>query len=198
MQVVSNLHQRGLHVSVHLAQATGGLHGQSQVGARARAARSLLICNVALGLLALEFALRTRARGGFRAAPVALRLFAERRAVGLRGNARRPAFSRSADSLTLGALVLLAHVLGAANRALRLLAVHRALRAGRLLALHLTFGAERRRTTRYEGCSVVGSAERDGGDGVANEGKVPPGVPLAVRRPRLPGPVPPSVRPPQV
>jgi len=141
MQVVCNFHQGRLHVGAHLAQAACRLHGQGQVCSCARAASSLFIGNVALGLLALEFALRTRAGGGFRAAPVALSLFAQRSAVGLRRDARCPAFGRSANRLTLGALVLLAHVLRAANRALGLFAVHRALRARRLLALHLTLGA---------------------------------------------------------
>jgi len=110
-----HLHQRRLHVSVDLAQATGRLHSQRQVGTRARAASSLFVSNVTLGLLALEFALRTRAGGRLRAAPVALSLFTQRSAVGFRCNARRPAFGRSAHSLTLGAFILLAHVLRAAN-----------------------------------------------------------------------------------
>jgi len=115
MQVMRDFHQRRLHVRIDFAQAAGGLHGQRQIGSRARAAGSLFIRNVALWLLALQLALWSRARRWFGATPVALGFFAQRGAVGFRGNARGATLRRRANSLTLGALVLLAHVLRAAN-----------------------------------------------------------------------------------
>jgi len=153
--MMRDFHQRRLHVRVDLAQAAGGLHGQRQVGTRARAAGALFVSNITLGLLALQLALGARARRRLGAAPVALSLLAQRGAVGLRSNARRPALGRRANSLTLGALVLLTHVLRATDRALRLLAVHRALGAGRLLALHLTLGARAHRVALGRAHGVV-------------------------------------------
>jgi len=107
-----------------------------QVTTSARAASLLLVGQIASGLLALQFALGTRAGGGFSARPVALGLLAQGGAVGLRGDAGGVAFGGGADGLALRAAVLLAHVLGATNRALRLFAVHGALGAFGLLALH--------------------------------------------------------------
>jgi len=131
--------------------------GNSEVGVsgRARAATSFLffIGNVALRLLALEFAFGSGAGGGLRARPVALCFLAQRRTVGLRSHTGCFAFSWCAHGLALGARVLFAHFLGATNGALRLLAVHGALRTLERLALHLTFwsGANRVANGRAHG-----------------------------------------------
>ena len=124
----------------------------------ARAALLLLLALAirvaASRLLALELALGLGAHSGLLALPVALGLLAERRADRVRRNARRVADRRAAHSLALqhqkmdesaivnatrvarfvylGAALILAHLLGAANRALGLLAVHSALGAGGL------------------------------------------------------------------
>jgi len=107
----------------------------------ARAANTLrfLISEVTFGFLALKLAFRTRASLGFGTAPVALGFFAKRGAVGFGSDAGGSALSRGANGFTLRTVILLAHVLGAANTAFRLLAVHSALGTGSLLALHFTF-----------------------------------------------------------
>jgi len=89
----------------------------------------LNILNVAGGFLALEFALGTRAGRGLSARPVALSLFAERRAGGFGSDTGGVALGRGTNGLALRAVILLAHVLGATNGALGLLAVHLALGA---------------------------------------------------------------------
>jgi len=87
----------------------------------------------------LKFALGTRASGGFSTAPVALGLLAQGGTVGFRGNAGGAALSGGTHGLTFRAVVLLTHIFGASDAALRLLAVNSAFGTFRLLALHLTF-----------------------------------------------------------
>jgi len=124
----------------------GGLHVRGVA-----LAAFLLVLDVTGGLAALQLALGTRAGGRLGARPRARSLLTEGSTVGLRGDAGRVALSRRADRLTLRARLLLAHVLGAADRALRLLAVDRALGAGGLLALHLALG------TRADGMADGGA-----------------------------------------
>ncbi len=89
------------------------------------------------GLTASELTLGFGAHGWLLALPLALGLFAHWAADGVGGSALRVALSRSAYRLTLGAGILLAHILGATNRANRLFAVNSALRASGLFTLHL-------------------------------------------------------------
>jgi len=105
-----------------------GLHdGDLGRGGGASAALRLLL--LASGLLALQLALGARAVGGLGALVGALQLLAHGRALGLGGRAGGVALGRGADGLALGAVLLLAEVLGAADRASGALAVHDALRA---------------------------------------------------------------------
>jgi hypothetical protein len=110
------------------------------VACRACAALSLL-SGLASGLLALELALGLCAVSGLDALVVALQLLADGLALGFWGSAGNVALSGLADVLALGALILLANLLGAADRALGLVAMNGALGAGGLLALHLAVGA---------------------------------------------------------
>jgi len=88
-----------------------------------------------------ELALRLGAEFGRLALPRALCLLTHGRAHRLGGGARGAAHSRSADGLALGAVLELAHLLGASHAADGLLAVHVALGAFGLLAIHLALGA---------------------------------------------------------
>jgi len=119
---------------------SGGLgDGQLNVGLRASAASSRLL--LAGRLLALHLALGLGAVGGLDALVVAFELLADRAALGLGGRAGGVALGRGTDGLALGAVLLLAEVLGAADRANGALAVNGALSAGGLLAAHLALGA---------------------------------------------------------
>jgi hypothetical protein len=111
--------------------------GELHVGGAARAALLLL----ARGFLALQLALGAGAVGGLDALVVALELFAHWRALGLGRGAGSVALGGRADGLALGAVLLLAVVLGAADGADGALAVDGALGAGGLLATHLALGA---------------------------------------------------------
>ena len=136
--------QEGRHVLV----LGGGLgrgfeHGGLGVRLGARAAaesgelgrrRGLVLAS---RLLADELALGAGAHQRLSALPVAVRGLAERSALGLGGNAGGVADRGRADGLALGAVILLAQVLGASHRARRLLAVDIALGARKFLALHL-------------------------------------------------------------
>jgi hypothetical protein len=113
--------------------------GSLNVGRAARAALALF--ELAGGLLALEFALGLGAVGGLEALVLADEFLANRAALGFGGSASGVAASRLADGLALGAVFLLALVLGAADGADRLLAVDSALSAGNFLALHLALGS---------------------------------------------------------
>jgi len=92
----------------------GLFQGQQQSFAFAWAA-FLLVFDVTSGFGALELAFGTWASGGFGARPRARGLFAQWRTVGFRGNASGVALGRSANSFTLGARVLLAHVFRATD-----------------------------------------------------------------------------------
>jgi len=130
-------------------------------GLLARAARrgrgSVLgnIFDVTGGLLALKLALRAGAGGGLGARPVALGLLAQGRALGLGGDASGVASGRGADGLALGAVTSLAHVLGAANRTLRLVAVNLALGTLELLALLLALRARADRVADGRALRVI-------------------------------------------
>ena len=114
----------------------------SSAGAATKVVQSLRDRGLVLasGLLADKLALGARAHEGLAALPVAVGSLAKRSALGLGSNAGSVADGRRANSLALGAVVLLAERLGATNRASGLLAVHIALGARKLLALHLALG----------------------------------------------------------
>lgn len=137
-----HLHERGhhgRHLRRLLHQRVGGADGGSEVslvGARAAAAlgASLAGAGVAGGALAHELALGLGAGDGLLALPVALGGLAHGGAHGVGGLALSAAVGGGADGLALGAVLLLAQVLGAAHVALRLVAVNLALGALSLAA----------------------------------------------------------------
>jgi len=149
LEVGKRLQQAHLLVSIHgsggISMRIGLQHRLGDVLGGARAAGTLGLWRRLLGLarrlLALQFALWLRARGRLLAFPVAFGGLAHRRAHWLRGDAAGTAVGRRAYRLALGAVVLLAHVLRAANVALRLVAVHSAFGAGSLFALDLALRA---------------------------------------------------------
>jgi hypothetical protein len=106
-------------------------------------------------LLALQLALGTRAVGGLGALAGALQLLAHGRALGFGGRAGGVALGRGANGLALGAVLLLAVVLGAADRAGGLLAVNDALSALNFLALHLALGAGAHRVAHSRASGVI-------------------------------------------
>jgi len=146
LEASDDFHERRHHLSVavNFLEARGGFDGRFSAF-RATFAAFLLVFDVTRRFGALELALRARARRGFGARPRARRLFAERSAIGFRGDTRRVALCGSADGLTLGTRLFLAHVFGTTDRAFRLFAVDRALRALGLLALHLALGTSAHR-----------------------------------------------------
>jgi len=103
------------------------------------------IISVALGFLALQFALRTSAVGGLDALLAAVQLLANRSALGLRSHAGSVASGWLADGLASVASGQFASILGASNRADWALAMNGALSARYLLAFHfaLRSGANR-------------------------------------------------------
>jgi len=115
------------------------------------------------GLLADKLALGARAHERLAALPVAVGSLAERSALRLGSNASGVADWGRADSLALGAVILLAERLGAANRASGLLAVHIALGAGKLLALHLALGACADGVAHSRACWVIIATCIEGG-----------------------------------
>jgi hypothetical protein len=124
-EVVENFDEGHLFTRSGRSRGHGLLNGLFS----ARAARLGLVFNIASGLLANEFTLRTRAGGGLSARPRAFGFFAQRSAVGFRGNAGGVAFSRGANSFALGAVILFTHIFRATDRAFGLLAVDSALGA---------------------------------------------------------------------
>jgi hypothetical protein len=118
-----------------------GRNGGLEVLGTAGAARGVLQWGFAGGFLALELALGLRAVGGLCALVGAGKLLANRLALGFWGSAGGVADGGLADRLALGASILLALLLGAADRANGLLAMNGALGAGSLLALHLALGS---------------------------------------------------------
>jgi hypothetical protein len=122
---------------VSLALSVGLVDSDNGGGLSALAAlRGLLRRQLASGLLALQLALGLGAVGGLDALVVAFEFLADGRALGFGSSAGGVALSRGADGLALGAVLALALVLGATNRADRAFAVDRATGARSLLALH--------------------------------------------------------------
>jgi hypothetical protein len=128
--------RRGVLARAGVARAGCLNNRQLNVASSARAALLFL----ASSLLALELALGALAVGGLDALVVAFEFLANRRALGFGSSAGGVALSGSADSLALGAVFLLAIVLGATNRANRAFAVNGAFSAGGLFAAHLALG----------------------------------------------------------
>jgi len=145
---VVDLHERGEDVASLLNEAGGASGGDGSLDVLLRALAAVALLGRLLGglglagrLVALELALGAGAGGGLLALPVALGLLAHGGADGLRGDARGAAVGGRADGLALGAVLRLAHLLGAAHVALGLVAVHLAASASGLLALDLALGA---------------------------------------------------------
>jgi len=103
--------RRGVGARVRLALVVGLRDRHMHILRRARAALLLL----ASGLLALQLALGLLAVSGLDALVVALQLFAHGRALGLGSRASGVALGGGTNRLTLGAVFLLAVVLGAAD-----------------------------------------------------------------------------------
>jgi hypothetical protein len=149
---VEGLNERGsVATRRRVASAVRLTDGELHVLRAARAALLLL----ASGLLALELALGALAVGGLDALVVALELLADRAALGLGGGAGGVALSGRADSLALGAVFLLAVVLGAADRANRAFAVNDALGTSGLFASHLALGARAHRVAHGRALRVI-------------------------------------------
>jgi hypothetical protein len=113
-----------------------------------------------IGLLAsrsfaLEFALGTSAVCGFGTLVVAFELFAYRAALGFGCGASGVALGRGTDSLALRAVLLLAEILGAADRASGTLAVDDALGALNLFTLHFALGAPTHRVAHSGASRIV-------------------------------------------
>jgi len=122
---LTSLQERCLHVGLCARAARGSSDGDVRllVGAG--------------GLVAHELTLGAGAESRLLALPLALGLLAHRSADGVGGSAGGTALSRGTHSLALGAVSLLAEVLGAANVTLGLVAVDLAGGAGGLLAVNL-------------------------------------------------------------
>lgn len=134
--------EEGRHVLI-LDFTSSFEHGSLGIGSIARAAsergQSLWFrwLVFASWLLADKFALWSWAHQWLSALPVAVSSFAQRSALWLWGDAGSVADRRRADSLAFWAVILLAQVLWASDRASWLLAVNIAFRAREFLALHL-------------------------------------------------------------
>jgi len=122
---LTSLQERCLHVGLCARAARGSSDGDVRllVGAG--------------GLVAHELTLGAGAESRLLALPLALGLLAHRSADGVGGSAGGTALSRGTHSLALGAVSLLAEVLGAANVTLGLVAVDLAGGAGGLLTMNL-------------------------------------------------------------
>jgi len=160
---VHDLHEGGHHgggLRVNLHQSVGGADGGSQVRlvsavAAAGLGARLTSTSVASRTLADELALGLGASDGLLALPVALGGLAHGSAHGVGGLALSAAVSRRADSLALGAILLLAEILGATHIALGLVAVNLALGALGLLAVDLALGALAHRVAHSRAHRVV-------------------------------------------
>jgi len=145
---VHDLHEGGHHgagLTVDLHQTVGSTDGGSQVSlvgavAAAGLGASLTSTSITSRALAHELALGLGAGDGLLALPVALGGLAHGGAHSVGGFALSTAVGRRADGLALGAILLLAQVLGASDVALRLVAVDLALGALSLLAVDLALG----------------------------------------------------------
>jgi len=132
-----------------------GVHGLQETGARRAAGRSgrhngdlsvgsvawaalVAVVLIASRLLALQFTLGTLAVGGLDALVGAIQLLADRRALGFRSSAGSVALGWSANGLALGAIFLLAIVLGATDTAGRTFAMNNTFGASSLFTFHLT------------------------------------------------------------
>jgi len=151
-----------------IGQTFRGLdHGVGDVARRTRATRTTTKDGLGLlgftgGLVALEFALGLGAGGGLLALPVTLGFLAHGSADGFRGNTAGTAVGWGANSFALGAIVLLAHILGTTDVTLGLITVNLALGTGSLLTLDLAFGtfADRVALGRAHGVIALPSALR--------------------------------------
>jgi len=143
--------RRGVATRRGVASVVGLHNGELNILRTARAALLLL----ASGLLALQLALGALAVGGLDALVVAFELLAHRAALGFGGGASGVALSRRAHSLALGAVLLLAIVLGATDRAHRALAVNNTFGASGLLASHLALGARAHRVAHSGALRVI-------------------------------------------
>jgi len=144
LQAVHGLNERELLVDnqfVGGSVVVGRLDGQKRGVLGAWAALSKNSGILTSGFLASKLALGFGAQGGGLALPCALGLLAKRRAVGLRGSASGAADSGTADSLAGWAVFLLAHILGASDRAHGFLAVDFAFGAFGRFAVHLALGS---------------------------------------------------------
>jgi len=101
----------------------------------------LFLDGLASRALALKLTFGLRAEGGLLAFPVAFHLLAHWRAGRLGGDATGVAFRRSADSFTLWATLLFAHVFRAADTAFRSFTMNSASGTGRLFTLDFASGA---------------------------------------------------------
>jgi hypothetical protein len=115
------------------------------VSARAAASLGSLLAgtSVARRAFAHQFALGFRASNRLLAFPVAFSRFAHRSADGVGGLALSAAVGGGADSLALGAILLLAQILRATHVALRLVAVNLALGALSLMRGRTVEGEQR-------------------------------------------------------
>jgi len=153
---VENFEEAGSVAAAGLDSSAGivGLdNGQLHIRLRASAASSGLL--LARRLLALQLALGLGTVSGLDALVVAFEFLAHRAALGLWSRAGGVALSRRANSLALGAVLLLAEILGATNRAHRAFAVHSALGAGGLLASHLALGTSADRVAHSGALRVI-------------------------------------------
>jgi len=139
---VENLHEGGAGRLARIG--VGGLpNGALGVEPIARAAlvRIIGIWFCTGRPFALQLALGPSAVGGLGAFVGAFQLFAHGAASGLGGRAGSVALGRGAHRLALGAVFLLAEVLGATNGASRALAVNGAFGARNLFAFHFASGS---------------------------------------------------------
>jgi len=99
------------------------------------------ILSLASWLLAQQLAFGLGAESGLLAFPIAFGLLAKGEASWLGSDAGCAALGWATNGLALRAIVLLAHILGAAHAALRSLALNGAFSGLQLFTLHLAFGA---------------------------------------------------------
>jgi len=142
-----HLHERGHH-SGHLGgllyESIGSTNGSSKIGLISAIKASPLVSSltgsgITGGSLADELTLRLGASNGLLALPVTLGGLTHRSTHSIGSLTLSSAVSRRANSLTLGAVLLLAQVLGAANIALGLVTVNLALRTLSLFTVDLAF-----------------------------------------------------------
>jgi len=149
---VESLDERhGVSARGRIASIVGLNHSQLNILRTARAALLLLTSR----LLALQLAFGSLTVGGLHALVVAFQFLAHRRALGFGSSASGVALSRGTDSLALGAIFLLAIILGATDRAHRTLAVNNALSTSSLFASHLALGTRADRVAHSWALRVI-------------------------------------------